>query len=175
MDIKALEKIISDFKKANDYELEMKYNNKITKTEFDKIVDYYKKQKLELSNIKTLDIIFIYNKINYRITIEGDKNIDNYLKTSKVTREIIKEVLIKQNIKGYKPLIIDDYNLKINMKEEKPVITEKLITSLMKATEKPLKTLRQKNRYSFLAKDKTYRYDFTTVISNGMEDYELEI
>ena len=45
----------------------------------------------------------------------------------------------------------------------------------MKATEKPLKTLRQKNRYSFLAKDKTYRYDFTTVISNGMEDYELEI
>jgi len=175
MDIKALEKIISDFKSANDYELEMKYNKKITKTDFDKIIEYYKKKKLESKNTKTLDINFVYTKNNYRITIEGDANINSYLKTNEVKRELIKEVLTKQTIKGYKPLIIDEYNLKVNMKEEKLVTDEKIIIGAMKSSNKPTKLLRQKNRYSFLSNDKIYRYDFTIVITNGIEDYELEI
>lgn len=175
MDISELEKIISDFKKANDYELEMKYNKKINKDEFAKIVNYYKKEKLELTETTTLDINFIYNKLGYRITVIGAAYIEDYVKNKRLLKKMIKEVLLKQKISGYVPLIIDEYNLKVNMKEEKEISDSALITKLMKATDKPTTLLRHKKRYSFLSKDKTYRYDFTILGYEKEEDYELEI
>jgi hypothetical protein len=175
MDITALEKIITDFKNGTDIELELKYNKKINKEDFDKILNFYKKEKLELTETTTLDINFIYNKLNYRITIDGESNINEYMTKKTLTKKMIKEVLIKNNIPNYKPLVIDEYNLKVNMKEEKIISDTALITKLIKATDKPTTMTRHKKRYSYLSKDKIYRYDFTILGYNKIDDYELEI
>jgi hypothetical protein len=175
MDIAALEKIITDLKNGTDIELELKYNKKINKEDFDKILNFYKKEKLELTETTTLDINFIYNKLNYRITIDGEDNINEYMTKKTLNKKMIKEVLIKNNIRNYKPLIIDEYNLRVNMKEEKIISDNVIITKLIKATDKPTTMTRHKKRYSYLSKDKIYRYDFTIIGYNKIDEYELEI
>ena len=104
----------------DDYELEFKYDAKITKDKFNKVVEYYKKQKLNVEEKTTLDIIFENKKTNYRITIDEDQ-ITKYSTTNKITKEMIKEFLVKQKISDYKPLKIPSYNLKLNLKEERQV------------------------------------------------------
>jgi len=175
MDISVLEQIITDFKNGTDYELEIKYNKKINKEEFEKVLNFYKKEKLELKETTTLDIIFLYSKNNYRITIEGESTIDDYMKKKTLTKKMIKEVLMKNRVADFKPLIIDEYDLKVNMNEEKPITEAALITKLIKACDKPSTTLRHKKRYSFMSKDKNYRYDFTILGYGKIDDYELEI
>ena len=116
--IAKIEEILKIFKERDDYELEFKYDAKITKDKFNKVVEYYKKQKLKIEEKTTLDIIFENKKTNYRITIDEDQ-ISKYSTTNKITKEMIKEFLVKQKISDYKPLQIKSYNLKLNLKEEK--------------------------------------------------------
>ena len=94
--IAKIEEIFKIFKERNDYELEFKYDDKITKEKFNIVVDFYKKQKLKLEETTTLDIIFENKKTNYRITID-DEQMYKYSSTNKLTKEMIKEILIKQN------------------------------------------------------------------------------
>ena len=79
--ISTLDDIIKKFKSNKLYELELKYDNEINKGVFEKIIENYKKQNLELTESKTLDISFMYKTNNYRITIDGN-NIDKYSKTN---------------------------------------------------------------------------------------------
>ena len=163
MDIKILskiEEILKIFKERDDYELEFKYDAKITKDKFNKVVDYYKKQKLKIEEKTTLDIIFENKKTNYRITID-EEQISKYSTTNKITKEMIKEFLVKQKISDYKPLQIKSYNLKLNLKEERPVEDEDLIKSILSILSRSLKGYRHKKRISFIAKN--YRVDLTIV------------
>jgi hypothetical protein len=158
--ISKIEEIFKIFKERDDYELEFKYDDKITKEKFNIVIDHYNKQKLKKEEITTLDIIFENKKINYRITIDN-KELEKYSSTNKLTRDMIKEILIKQNISDYKPLIIKAYNLKLNLKEEKEVDDEQLIKSLLSILSRSLKGFRYKKRVSFIAKN--YRIDLTIV------------
>ena len=94
--ISKIEEIFKIFKERDDYELEFKYDDKITKEKFNIVIDHYNKQKLKKEEITTLDIIFENKKINYRITIDN-KELEKYSSTNKLTRDMIKEILIKQN------------------------------------------------------------------------------
>ena len=121
--IAKIEEILKIFKERDDYELEFKYDAKITKEKFNKVIEYYKKQKLKIEETTTLDIIFDNKRTNYRITID-EGQISKYSATNKLTREMIKEFLIKQKISDYKPLQIKSHNLKLNLKEEREVEDE---------------------------------------------------
>ena len=158
--IAKIEEILKIFKERDDYELEFKYDAKIVKDKFNKVVEYYKKQKLKVEEKTTLDIIFENKKTNYRITIDEDQ-IAKYSTTNKITREMVKEFLVKQKISDYKPLKIPSYNLKLNLKEERSVDDEDLIKSLLSILSRSLKGYRHKKRISFIAKN--YRVDLTIV------------
>ena len=158
--ISKIEEILKIFKERDDYELEFKYDAKITKDKFNKVVEYYKKQKLNVEEKTTLDIIFENKKTNYRITIDEDQ-ITKYSTTNKITKEMIKEFLVKQKISDYKPLKIPSYNLKLNLKEERQVEDEDLKKSLLSILSRSLKGYRHKKRISFIAKN--YRVDLTIV------------
>ena len=158
--IAKIEEILKIFKERDDYELEFKYDAKITKDKFNKVVEYYKKQKLKIEEKTTLDIIFENKKTNYRITIDEDQ-ISKYSTTNKITKEMIKEFLVKQKISDYKPLQIKSYNLKLNLKEERLVDDEDLIKSLLSILSRSLKGYRHKKRISFISKN--YRVDLTIV------------
>jgi hypothetical protein len=158
--IAKIEEILKTFKERDDYELEFKYDAKITKDKFNKVVEYYKKQKLKIEEKTTLDIIFENKKTNYRITIDEDQ-ISKYSTTNKITKEMIKEFLVKQKISDYKPLQIKSYNLKLNLKEERQVEDEDLIKSLLSILSRSLKGYRHKKRISFISKN--YRIDLTIV------------
>ena len=158
--IAKIEEILKIFKERDDYELEFKYDAKITKDKFNKVVEYYKKQKLRVEEKTTLDIIFENKKTNYRITIDEDQ-ISKYSTTNKITKEMIKEFLVKQKISDYKPLQIKSYNLKLNLKEERSVDDEDLIKSLLSILSRSLKGYRHKKRISFISKN--YRVDLTIV------------
>jgi hypothetical protein len=158
--IAKIEEILKIFKERDDYELEFKYDAKITKDKFNKVVEYYKKQKLRVEEKTTLDIIFENKKTNYRITIDEDQ-ISKYSTTNKITKEMVKEFLVKQKISDYKPLQIKSYNLKLNLKEERLVDDEDLIKSLLSILSRSLKGYRHKKRISFISKN--YRVDLTIV------------
>ena len=158
--IAKIEEILKIFKERDDYELEFKYDAKITKDKFNKVVEYYKKQKLRVEEKTTLDIIFENKKTNYRITIDEDE-ISKYSTTNKITKEMIKEFLVKQKISDYKPLQIKSYNLKLNLKEERSVDDEDLIKYLLSILSRSLKGYRHKKRISFISKN--YRVDLTIV------------
>jgi len=193
--ISKIDDIIKIFKSNDQYELELKYDSKINKNIFDKIIENFKKEKLKMSESKTLDIFFINKNNNYRITID-DIDIEKYSKTNKITLDMIKEFIIKKRVDDYEPLIIKDYNIKFNLNEEIPIIDETQRKSLLSILSKVLKGFRYKSRYSFISKDEIFRYDFTEVneylntnpkkfnsninfsISNILKDninYELEI
>ena len=187
MDIKILAQSITEFKKNKDYELEMKYNEKIDKETFLKIIDYLKKKKLIFEETTVLDIIFTNKRINYRITLEGN-NIEKYSTTNKIELSMIKEFINKQKIAKYKPIIDDEYNLKYNMKDEIIITDDDLKKELLKSLSKTAKDFRYKNRYSFKSANQIYIYDFTIVnsiyknksfsktdILATNEEYELEI
>jgi hypothetical protein len=95
--IAKIDEILNLFKSRDDYELEFKYDAKIIKDKFNKVIEYYKKQKLKIEEKTTLDIIFENKKINYRITID-EKDISKYSTTNKITNEMVKEFLVKQKI-----------------------------------------------------------------------------
>jgi len=163
MDTKILskiEEILKIFKERDDYELEFKYDAKITKDKFNKVIEYYKKQKLKIVEATTLDIIFENKKINYRITID-DNQISKYSTTNKISNDMIKEFLVKQKINDYKPLQIKSHNLKLNLKEERAVDDKDLIKSLLSILSRSLKGFRYKKRISFISKN--YRIDLTIV------------
>ena len=161
-DIKKLDIIISTFKSEKNYELEMKYDEEITKEQYEKIINYYKNKGFEESETSTLDIIFENEKRNYRITID-EKDIDIYEKTNNITPEMIKDFLIKERIPNFKPLIVDDYNFKFNMKYEYQITDIILIKKLLKILPNSFKTFRLKKRISFKSNDNLYMYDFTIV------------
>jgi len=190
--ISKIEEILILFNSTDEYELEFKYDTKISKDKFNKVIEYYKKQKLTKEETTTLDIIFENKKTNYRITIDSSQ-IDKYSSTNKITPEMIKEFLIKQKIADYKPLQIKSHNLKVNLKEERPVEDKDLIKSLLSVLSRSLKGFRRKTRTSFIGKN--YRVDLTivneynnanpkTLVSNKTfskddilkeENYEIEI
>jgi hypothetical protein len=187
MNISILAKTITEFKKNNNNELELRYTDKISKEDFFKIIDYYKNKQLKLEQSTTLDVSFLNKRINYRITLEND-NIDKYSSTNKIELSMIKEFLNKQKNIKIKPIIDDDYKLKFNLKEEIIITDEDLQKELLKSLQKNLKDFRYKTRYSFISKNQIYRYDFTIVHSDlknkkfskssilaTEEDYELEI
>jgi len=158
--IAKIEEILNLFKSRDDYELEFKYDAKIIKDKFNKVIEYYKKQKLKIEEKTTLDIIFENKKINYRITID-EKDISKYSTTNKITNEMVKEFLVKQKISEYKPLKIPSHNLKLNLKEEREVDDKELIKSLLSILSRSLKGYRHKKRISFISKN--YRVDLTIV------------
>ena len=57
--IEKLNKIISLFKSDKNIELELKYNEIISKDTYEKIIDIYKNKGLKYEEKTTLDIIFI--------------------------------------------------------------------------------------------------------------------
>jgi hypothetical protein len=197
MDIANIEKlgiIISTFKSEKNYELEMKYDDIITKNTYEKIIDYYRNKGFKENQKSTLDIIFENEKRNYRITID-EVDFDSYEKTNNITPEMIEDFLIKEQIPNYKPLIVDDFNFKFNMKYEYQITDKTLIKKLLKLLPTTFKAFRLKKRTSFKSNDGLYIYDFTIVndyrnanpksfISNktfsksnilNTENYEIEI
>lgn len=158
--ISKIEEIITLFNSTDDYELEFKYDAKISKDKFNKVIEYYKKQKLIKEETTTLDIIFENKKTNYRITIDS-LQIDKYSSTNKITPDMIKEFLVKQQIANYKPLQIKSHNLKVNLKEERPVEDKDLIKTLLSVLSRSLKGFRYKERVSYIGK--SYRIDLTIV------------
>jgi len=190
--ISKIEEILTLFNSTDDYELEFKYDAKISKDKFNKVIEYYKKQKLIKEETTTLDIIFENKKTNYRITIDSSQ-IDKYSSTNKITPDMIKEFLVKQQIANYKPLQIKSHNLKVNLKEERQVEDKDLIKTLLSVLSRSLKGFRYKKRVSYIGK--SYRVDLTivneynnanlkTLVSNKTfskndilkeENYEIEI
>ena len=160
--IKELDKIISTFKSAKKYELELKYDDIISKDNYEKVIEFYKNKGLETSVSNTLDIIFVYDKRNYRITIDA-KDIELYNKTNNITPEMVKDVLIKEKISNFKPLIIDELKFKFNMKYEYQLLDKPKIDNLLKILPTIFKFFRLKKRISFKSNDNLYIYDFTIV------------
>ena len=160
--IEKLNAIISTFKSEKNYELELKYNDIISKEIYDKTIQYYRNKGLKDVETLTLDIIFENAKTNYRITI-NEKDIDIYDKTNNITPEMIKEIIIKEKIANYKPLLIDEYNFKFNMKFEYEITDKTLIKKLLKSLPTSFKGFRLKKRTSFKSNDGIYMYDFTIV------------
>jgi len=181
--IEKLNKIISLFKSDKNIELELKYNEIISKDTYEKIIDIYKNKGLKYEEKTTLDIIFENNNKKYRITLD-QKNIDNYDKTNKITPKMIKEFLNKEQVKDYKSLIIN--NFKFNIKYEYQITDDNLIKNLLKNLSTVEKNFRLKNSISFKSNDGLYMYDFTivnnftsnkTFSKNNIIDeiYEIEI
>jgi len=158
--ISKIDEIIKKFKDRDDYELEFKYDAEINKENFNKLIDFFKNEKLKKEETSTLDIIFEHNKIGYRITID-ESQMPKYSSTNKITANMVKEFLIKQKITDYKPLQIKEYNLKLNLKEEKQVEDKELIKSILSVLDKTSKGFRYKERTSFILKK--YRIDLTIV------------
>lgn len=160
--ISEIDNIIKKFKSNSQYELELKYDDEINKETFEKVVEKFKKQKMKMTKTKTLDIFFLHQNNNYRITID-DTQIDAYSKTNKLTSDMIKEFIIKKRIDNYKPLMVSAYNIKINMNEEIPITDTTKQNELLSILSSELKGFRNKSRYSFISKDGVFRYDFTEV------------
>lgn len=158
--IKKIEEILKIYKDNDDFELEFKYDTEVSNEHFYKLIDFYKKQKLKINESNTLDIIFDYKKNSYRITIDNN-HIDKYSSTNLITKDMIKEILIKEQISDYKPLLIKDYNLKLNLKKEKLIDDTDLIDSLLTILPNSLKGFRYKKRTSFISN--FYRIDLTIV------------
>lgn len=158
--IAKLQDFIKKIKSNDEYELELRYTDNISEDTYKKVIESFKDRQLIMSETKTFDINFINKNTNYRITIDGD-DIENYSKTNKITKEMIKEFIIKQPIDT--PITIKTSNLKFNLKEEKPITDELTIKSLLSNLSKTLKGFRYKTRTSFISKNGLYRYDFTVV------------
>ena len=158
--IEKINKIISLFKSDKNIELELKYNEIISKDTYEKIIDIYKNKGLKYEEKTTLDIIFENNNKKYKITLD-QKNIDNYDKTNKITPKMIKDFLNKEQVNDYKSLIIN--NFKFNIKYEYQITDDNLIKNLLKNLSTVEKNFRLKNRISFKSNDGLYMYDFTIV------------
>ena len=128
--IRKIDEILKIFKENDDYELEFKYEDKISKEKFNKIINFYKKQKLKIHETTYLNIIFLYNKKSYRITIDNT-HIDKYSSTNIISKDMIKEILNKELIKDYKPILIKSNNFKLNFKKEISIDDNDLIDLLL--------------------------------------------
>ena len=158
--IRKIDEILKIFKENDDYELEFKYEDKISKEKFNKIINFYKKQKLKIHETTYLNIIFLYNKKSYRITIDNT-HIDKYSSTNIISKDMIKEILNKELIKDYKPILIKSNNFKLNFKKEISIDDNDLIDLLLKNLSTSLKGFRFIKRTSFISKN--YNIDLSIV------------
>jgi len=158
--IRKINEIFKIFKERNDLELEFKYDAKITKEQFNKLIDFYQKQNFIIEKTNTLNILFLYDKKNYRITID-DEHIDKYSKTNIITKDMINEILNKEQITDYIPILIKSHNLKLNFKKEILINDDRLIDLLLTSLPTSLKGFRYKKRISFISND--YRIDLSII------------
>ena len=145
--ITKLQDFIKKIKSNDEYELELRYTDNISEDTYKKVIESFKNKQLKMTETTTFDINFINKNTNYRITIDGE-NVENYSKTNKITKEMIKEFIIKQPVDT--PITIKTSNLKFNLKEEKPITDESTIKSLLSILSKTSKGFRYKTRTSFI-------------------------
>lgn len=171
---KSIKKAINDYLKADNYELECKYNGKLTKEQFTKTIQYFKSIGLdEKIHDKVLDILFIYKEKPYRISISGDNNIKNYCKKNTLELNDIETIMSKRFVKGFSVIRIDDYDFKVDLKDEVIIHQDNEKLELLVALEKAYKAYRFKQRFSYISKDKLFRYDFTIVKKSRFIDKEF--
>ena len=182
---------------AHEYELEIKYTNKPSRDAFIRSIQYCRSQGYEHYDYPdSLDVFFLYKGLQYRITVEGKENIQKYCVTNRIqSSKMVKEIVTKKLVQGFRPVIVEDYNFKVDLKNEVMITDEISINEILLILETTNKAFRLKKRYSFTPTHRDWRFDFTVVrrspnvndeflghkrfatsiISSVNETYELEI
>lgn len=162
---KSLVTSVDDFKSHRQYELEIKYDGKLTRDAFSNIVGYLKTQGyVEQDVAEVLDISFSYNNSPYRLSLKGREHVQEYCVTGKITPNMVSEAISKRFIDSFRPILLQDYALKVNMKEEHDVKDMRL-AELLSVIENIPKLFRYKKRFSFSIG--ALRYDCTVVKSSS--------
>lgn len=164
----------------SECELEFIYGqypkNDIQKSDFMRILHHLRERYESLGTSTTLDIQKTYVRVgkthmsNVRCSIEGISDIQAYCKSNSLGSldnvTYIRKVNYKdpQNPNSYKTLRNPDYNYRINLKSE-TVLTEdsQEVIRFKDGLKEALKSYRYKKRFSFVTKDRMFRFDVTAV------------
>ena len=182
---------------SHGYELEIKYNGKISRDAFTRVVQYSRSQAYQqFDHQDALDVFFLHKGSQYRVTIEGKENIQKYCMTNRIQSvKMIKEIISKKLVPGFRPVFLEDYNLKVDLKQEVATSEEIVVNELLLVLETANKGFRMKKRYSFTPSHGDWRYDLTvvrrspnvneefmshkrfatTIVGNLQESFEVEI
>ncbi len=168
-----------------ELELECRYIQPISKTQFTKIVTYYR--SIYPDSFKeyeeTMDII----TRTARLRIQGRQTIQKYCSTNILSASDVSEAVQKVPVKGYTPIFLDFLNFKVDLKEENQI---KDLSEILAQLPTTPKMFRFKKRISVTDAKGGVRYDMTITkssisnnhlnfISSGTiqssEKYEFEI
>jgi hypothetical protein len=175
---------------SSEYELELVYGshpkNKLTKTEFIRLLNYVRQKYKFYKEINDLDITMQttvsmsrdrnYNSLSdIRCTITGVMNIQKYCKTNSIddipTVSFMKKLSTKDPKNpslSFNQIKNTDYNFRINLKKEIDMNdTDEEIIKFKDELKDSLKFYRYKKRFSFLSDDNLYRIDLTIVKNNN--------
>ena len=168
-----VQKFVKQFNEFEDYELEARYigstesKKYVSKIEFDRCYNYVNSDEFEASDIdESLDIQVKYDDIqlkndlknvDYRITISGKQNIEDYCKSNLITSEVI--IIQKEPIEN---LEFIDLDFRINLKHESVVSDPAYIIENLHSLDK---SYRYKKRYSYTHPKDGVRIDLTVVKS----------
>ena len=209
-----VKKLFNSLNKNDEFEImfnNYRSDNNLSLNKFVNVLKFLKwkadKENLKIINQNILDIQYIdtpdsKNKVNttYRISIEGNDNINNFLKLVHLrSNHIIYSILMTQfiNDKNFKfikktkdsskIIDVDDYDIRFRVSSENPIDNKKIndLANLPISESEKIK-FRYKNRVSLVLVDNSKEQlsiDLTVAklsndvknISKGKESYEIEI
>jgi hypothetical protein len=174
------------------YEFEIILKDDINRHSFQNIITFLtnsKEYNLERSvNRETLDIRTVNDdNADYRLTIYGKENIQNYCKFNEISTGNHYSLIKKTRALDIKPIQIEDYNIRVNINTEDLETNSDIVSSYVSGLKNSKKWYRYKRRYTFI--HKSHKIDLTTVKSSSIasvnmsksevlmnnEKYEVEI
>jgi len=150
--------------------------NDITKSDFMRLLHHLRERYESLGSSTTLDIQKTFVRVgkiqmsNVRCSIEGISDIQAYCKTNSLggleNVAYIRKTNFKdpQNPNSYKTLRNPDYNYRVNLKTETALTEDSQeVTRFKDGLKEALKSYRYKKRFSFVTKDRMFRFDVTAI------------
>lgn len=152
---------VKEASKHKDYELEVKHQGRITRDGFTRALQYYRAQGFkQTDHPETLDIFFMHKGQQYRFSVVGKENIQQYCLRNKLTDG---EGMSKKFVQGFRPIMVDDFAFKVDLRNEVKVVDDVTKAELLLGLSSVPKGFRMKKRFSFLDSKHHIRYDLTVV------------
>jgi len=147
---------------VSNAELECRYIQPITKSQFIKAITYYRSinpPNTFQEHEETMDII----TKTARLRIQGRNTIQKYCSTNLLSENDVVEAVHKVSVQGLTPVFLDYINFKVDIKEEKQIKNIQDILSELPSTPK---MFRFKKRISINDVKNGVRYDMTITKSS---------
>lgn len=178
----------ADNNEEHEFESVLTQKNGISKSQFSDVHNYLMHSSLfnidKTTDNNTLDISIIHT--NYRVTIVGTNNMNDFCKTNTITDGTSVNIIEKGKIKDFDTIKLLDYDLYFKMRFEKNIENKENLLPLLKTHNKHF---RHKKRFSFIHVNKSFRVDLTVVrmserpaksvlesgVLQNLEKFEIEV